>query len=84
MLGARRPVTEDGERVTPSDLEDYRITHKFKAPSCLCGCKANNASYTESAIYIDRDGPYPGEYVAGCASDSCDYLSKLDSYLNMT
>jgi hypothetical protein len=84
VLGARRPVTEDGQRVTPSDLADYRITHQFRAPSCLCGCKTNNASYAETAIYIAKDGPYSGEYVVGCASDSCGYLSKSGSYLNAT
>jgi hypothetical protein len=83
-LDTCRPVTEEGERVTPSDLLDYRNTHRFRTPSCFCGCKTGYATYTESAIYIARDGPYAGEYVTGCVSDSCGYLSKSDSYLNVT
>lgn len=80
---ACRPVTEEGERVTPSDLLEYRNTHQFRTPSCFCGCKNNHATYTESAIYIAGDGPYPGEYVVSCVSGSCGYLSKSDSYLNV-
>lgn len=36
----------------------------------------NIASVTESAIYIAPNGNYSGEYVVGCASDRCGYLSK--------
>jgi hypothetical protein len=66
-----RPVNDAGERVTPPDLVHLRLTHEFKAPCCLCACQAIGGGYTESAIYIANS-----EYVAGCASGSCGYLSR--------
>ena len=63
-----RPVTEAGSRVPPSDLLDYRAHHHFWAPYCLCTA--------ESIMYVAVRGPYAGEYVAGCATDTCGYLSK--------
>lgn len=69
----RRPVSNIGVRVPPTDLFDYRSTHDFKTPCCLCACKAYG-SYTETAIFRALDGPYAGEYVASCASGSCGYM----------
>jgi hypothetical protein len=71
-----RPVTEEGMRVTPMDLPDHQITHEFRAPCCLCACNFVGTRYIESAIYLANDGPYIGEYVAGCASDTCGYIGK--------
>jgi hypothetical protein len=70
----QRPVSRTGARVTPTDLVEHRRAHDFKAPCCLCAC--SSIVYTESAIYIAVKGQYSGEYVAGCASDSCGYLSE--------
>jgi len=74
-----RPVSQAGLRVTPTDLSEYRRMHSFRAPCCLCACTGDTDAnaYCESAIYIAIRGPYSGEYVAGCASDACSYLSKL-------
>ena len=73
---SQRPVTEAGTRVVPSNLLHYRINHEFQTPCCLCACNANGAvpTFTESAIYVAIDGAYSGEYVAGCALNSCGYL----------
>ena len=81
-----RPVTEAGTRVTPTELLNHRITHEFKAPSCLCACINPGTSYTESAIYLNVaiDSPYFGEYMAGCASGTCGYLGKLTLNLHQT
>ena len=72
-----RPVTEKGSRVPPSDLLDHRVHYNFCAPCCLCIPNADGCGFTETAIYVALSGPYAGEYVAGCASDTCGYLSKL-------
>jgi len=69
-------VSQEGERVTPTDLLNHRANHDFRAPCCLCAdvSSIHAAGYTESDIYIADNGPYSGEYVAGCASKSCGYL----------
>jgi hypothetical protein len=75
MIMVLRPVNKTGSRVPPSDLLDYRTHHDFRAPYCLCtdnpGC-----GYTETAIYVALEGPNANEYIAGCATDTCGYLSK--------
>jgi hypothetical protein len=79
-----RPVTQAGRRVSPSDLLDYQVNHDFRAPCCLCASNggANGIGFTESSIHLAESGPYRGEYVAGCLSDSCGYLSKcLNGYV---
>jgi hypothetical protein len=74
----RRPVTEWGERVTPSDMLSYRISHQFKTPCCLCATHntTDDTRYTECAIFRSVHGEYAGEYVAGCASSSCGYQGR--------
>jgi hypothetical protein len=37
----------------------------------------NGTTYTEAAIFVSTQGPFMGEYIAACASDSCGYLGKL-------
>jgi len=76
---ASRPVYQTGELVPPSDLASYRVSHEFRAPSCLCIVPSGNAvgvRYAESAIYLAVAGEYWREYVAGCPTGSCAYLSK--------
>ena len=68
-----RPIASSGERVPPSDFDDYRASRKFTAPSCHC---AQSGPATESAIYVAVEGEFWGEYVAGCAADRCGYLGK--------
>jgi hypothetical protein len=68
-------VTETGERVFPSDLLEYRRTHEFRGPCCLCASlDSSDASvYTEASIFVAIVGPYTGRYVAACATDQCRY-----------
>ncbi|KIM71884.1 hypothetical protein PILCRDRAFT_16633 [Piloderma croceum F 1598] len=67
-----------GSRVPPSDLLDYRVHYNFRAPCCLCIPNAHGCGFSETAIYVALSGPYAGEYVAGCASDTCGYLINLE------
>ena len=75
-------MNEDWERVTPSDLLDYRVTHLLKAPCCLCPLKMGTDQYIESAIFIARRGRLQGEYIACCATDECGYLG--ESHLHIS
>jgi hypothetical protein len=76
-------VTQTGARVTPSDFLSYRAVHDFKAPCCLCAIARGD--YTESAVYLAPQGPYVGEYVAGCALERCGYIGKFNfSHLKKT
>jgi len=79
IMSMWRPVTKEGMRVAPSDLAQYCVSHQFRAPCCLCACIVIGSRYTESAIYLASAGQYSGEFVAGCASGSCGYLSMTAS-----
>ena len=69
-----RPINDEGERVTPSDLIEYRRSHDFKGPCCLCASlDADLASYTESSIFLATCRPSSGKYVAACATGQCRY-----------
>jgi hypothetical protein len=81
LICLRRPITPAGERVTPSDLWEYRYTHQFKALCCLCACTLDGI-YTESIIYQAFDGPYAGEFICGCASFKCGFLSTYTLLFN--
>ena len=71
---AQRPVDDAGERVTPSDLLEYRNSHDFRGPSCMCASlDLDTAAYTESAIFVATCGPSTGKYVAACATGQCRY-----------
>lgn len=72
-----RPISQDRARVTPSDLLAYRTLHDFRAPCCLCAVSTIGGLYTECAIYLAVQGQYTGEYVCGCAFNSCGYLGTL-------
>jgi hypothetical protein len=64
-------------RVFPSDLLHHRVAYDFRAPYCLCACNFGSVTFTESIIYVAVQGDYAGEYVAGCATNSCGYLSRF-------
>ena len=72
----RRPVKADGQRIPPEKLLQYRKTHEYLGPGCLCPLLEPLTGYKEAAIYLTVDGLYKGEYVAECADDRCDYLSQ--------
>jgi hypothetical protein len=73
-----RPVVS-GKRVTPSALRDYRLTHQFRGPCCLCPVFERGVcrEYKEAAIFVATSGAQAGEYVTQCALGACGYNSKL-------
>jgi hypothetical protein len=73
-----RPVNDLGERVTPCSLLEYRQSHQFQTPSCLCALLGlDTVSYTESAIFLAKSGPTTGQYVAACATGQCRYWGEF-------
>jgi hypothetical protein len=74
-----RPVDNHG-RVVPSSLREYRRSHEFLGPCCLCPLFARNAEtrvFTEAAMFVAPSGQFSGEYVAQCAKGECGYLGQL-------
>ncbi|TEB22935.1 hypothetical protein FA13DRAFT_1798511 [Coprinellus micaceus] len=80
------PDTE--RRIPPGDLESFRRTHRFRAPSCLCAL-LDGAVYTESRIGIvetvtsdtfRNQSVLNGEYVATCAEQRCGYFLCLERF----
>ncbi|KAF8327320.1 hypothetical protein F5887DRAFT_924839 [Amanita rubescens] len=70
-----------GARVPPDGLRQYRQTHEYLGPGCLCPLLerfSKTAPYKEAAIYLAIDGPYKGEYVAECAKHQCGYLVPIE------
>lgn len=71
-----RPVKE-GVRVTPEELRQYRDTHQYLGPGCLCPLLepiSEERVFREAAIYLSALGRYKGEWVAECAMSRCGYL----------
>ena len=69
-----RPVKETGERVTPCELLEYRRSHQFLGPCCLCASlESDISSYTEASIFVALSGPTAGQYTAACAAGQCRY-----------
>ncbi|KAH6911252.1 hypothetical protein BKA70DRAFT_1424000 [Coprinopsis sp. MPI-PUGE-AT-0042] len=66
-------------RVEPSDLEEYRRYHEFRAPLCLCSL-VDGTEYTESRIEVMSGGDRSGVYVAECADARCGYRVYLDDF----
>jgi hypothetical protein len=81
-----RPVSEEINRITPDGLQDYRKSHKFRGPCCLCPTDSIDAVYTESAIFMATGGNFSGKYLAACATGRCGYISEsisIYNYLNV-
>ena len=73
-----RPVSQ-GARVSPAGLCQYRETHQYLGPGCLCPLLqllSEEPKFTETAIYLTMVGHYKGEYVAECAKGQCGYLGE--------
>lgn len=69
-----RPVL-NGRRVPPSEFSDFRRTHVFRYPSCLCAMESPDGSaVTESVIFMSTTPGVAGEYVAACAKKKCKYF----------
>jgi len=72
-----RPVDSQGQRVAPSDLEEYRQTHLFRGPGCLCPLSGDGTTaFVEAALHLATDGRLAGRYVAICAKEACGYIGK--------
>ncbi|KAJ7676898.1 hypothetical protein DFH06DRAFT_1428792 [Mycena polygramma] len=76
------PVS-DSVRVTPSDLSDYRRTHQFRFPCCLCSVHEMDPNhFTEAVVFMVTSGPLSGEFVAACARGVCRYWVLLERMYN--
>lgn len=71
---------DEGIRITPDALDEYRYTHAFKGPSCLCAY-LDASSFTEAKIGLVQTlglGENPaaclGQYAAVCAKQRCGYF----------
>jgi hypothetical protein len=72
-----RPVNDRGERVTPSDLREHRMSHRFLGPCCICPAITEGRNeFTEAAFVMLTSGPRVGHYVARCASGECKYIGE--------
>lgn len=73
LISLSRPV-EDGQRVAPSEFNEYRRSHDFRNPACLCSAHELDPNHVaESAVFMVRSGTLSGEYVAACARGVCKY-----------
>jgi hypothetical protein len=69
-----RPV-RNGRRLTPSELNDHRITNDFLGPGCLCASQdPDPTAFSEAAIFQVTSGRLSGEWVAACAQHKCKYF----------
>lgn len=72
-----RPLDEHGARLNPADFNQYRKSHQFRGPFCLCSLKfEDQAEDVEAAIYVAKSGICLGEYVLSCARNNCGYFSQ--------
>ena len=75
--GTGRPVNDVGQRVTPSDLTDHRMSHRFLGPCCICpAIIEGRTEFSEAAFVMLMSGPRVGQYVARCASGECKYVGE--------
>ena len=75
---ADRPINDQGQCVTPSDLAAHRLSHQFLGPCCLCMLENYpHSTHKEAAMVLLTRGPYGGEYVACCAMQRCGYFGEL-------
>lgn len=73
-----RSPSEFVGRIPPSELPAYRESHRILGPCCLCPLANPDApDFVESAIYEATTGEHRGEWVASCASETCDYFGEL-------
>jgi hypothetical protein len=73
-LTSNSPRGKNNERIPIFHLVEYRDTHCFEYPCCLCAELAG--AVTESAIYIAGSGLYRGFWVASCARELCGYFGE--------
>ena len=73
-----RPTDDNRCCMTPSDLHDYRNSHKLDNPYCFCCLFVMSVRVTrnEVTILIETAGPYAGEYVVKCMKNECGYFGE--------
>ncbi|TFK16392.1 hypothetical protein FA15DRAFT_711884 [Coprinopsis marcescibilis] len=76
-----------GTRIPPSELWEYRRTHYFHAPNCLCvyalGTPCAEARIGMVVVPAHEPGPaHPlnGEYIAECTEKHCGYFINLERF----
>lgn len=73
-----RPVNDQGQCVTPSDLAAHHLSHQFLGPHCLCMLEDYpHGTHKEVVMVLLTRGQYGGEYVACCAARRCGYFGEL-------
>jgi hypothetical protein len=86
MINFDRPVIDEGKRVKPCNLLEYREQHHFRAPQCLCPLLQKLGDGEEPIIETAILGKTSGtgsnhiiEHVAECASGRCGYSGVFHS-----
>ncbi|OSX61181.1 hypothetical protein POSPLADRAFT_1058109 [Postia placenta MAD-698-R-SB12] len=75
------PVNDRGERVTPDELNDHRLTHEFRGPGCLCASRIQAPdAFTEARIFCAESGVVTGQWVAACGRGECKYFVRLEPF----
>ena len=79
FLFTYRPVL-NGHCVPPSEFSEFRRTHIFRYPSCLCAMASPDGSAVmESVIFISTSPGLVGKYVTACMKKQCKYFGMLFS-----
>ncbi|KAG1786224.1 uncharacterized protein HD556DRAFT_1507598 [Suillus plorans] len=75
------PADGEGKKIPPCNLEKYRETHDFKYPCCLCADSGGIGAFVETAVYSWwNETAEKSRRIARCASDTCGYQVKIDTY----
>lgn len=70
-------MNDHGERVTPDELNDHRLTHEFRGPGCLCASRIQAPdAFTEARIFCAESGVVTGQWVAACGRGECKYFGE--------
>ena len=78
-MGVQRPSSARA-RISPSAMQDHRISHHMLGPCCLCPLMdKSKPDIVEAATYMVSEGDQGGQYVAVCAKDECSYFSKSNT-----
>ncbi|KZT01742.1 uncharacterized protein LAESUDRAFT_763481 [Laetiporus sulphureus 93-53] len=76
------PVYEDNQRVPPQQFAEYRRTHQFRNPGCMCASlDTSTTAYTETVVTtftINRG--LNNLWVARCSTGMCKYFLYLEKY----
>ncbi|TEB18470.1 hypothetical protein FA13DRAFT_1719867 [Coprinellus micaceus] len=77
---------ENGVPIPPNKLDQYRYTHYFKGPCCVCAFVKDDCAFSEAKMGLiqlirqSADANCLGQYAAICAKQECDYFVPLERY----